>query len=318
VPAIGIVAAVVLAAGGFAVTHFPAMRRLGVAVHLGTGAAFGTVFAATGSLAACAAAHALYNVFVLLGREPQRAGATVAATPDGAAWPVRLAGIVKQYGNVRALDGFALAVAPGEIVALLGPNGAGKTTAVNVLLGLRRPDGGVAEVFGRDPRDWRARLQIGATPQEMSFPPTLRVREILAFARAHYPAPAPTGSLLGRFGLEDTAQRHVGGLSGGQRRRVAVALAFAGAPRLVVLDEPTTGLDVESRRAVWTALREYAGEGGAVLLTTHNLDEAEALADRIVVVAGGVAVATGAPAELKQAVDGTLEEAYLRLTGGGA
>jgi ABC-2 type transport system ATP-binding protein len=251
-------------------------------------------------------------LLVLLGREPQ---GVRASTDVGARPVVRLEGVVKRFGTTVALDGFSLDVAEGEIVALLGPNGAGKTTAVNVLLGLRRQDAGVVELFGSDPGDWRTRLSVGVTPQEMSFPPTLRVLEIVEFTRAHYPQPVATATLLARFGLDGVADRQVGGISGGQRRRLAVALAFAGAPRLAVLDEPTSGLDVESRRAVWQAVREHTGEGGAVLLTTHHLEEAEALADRIVVAAHGRVVAEGKTHDLALAGE-SLEDAYLRLTGG--
>jgi ABC-type multidrug transport system ATPase subunit/membrane protease YdiL (CAAX protease family) len=316
-PSVGIVAAVLLAAGGFAATHFPALRRRGVAVHLGTGTVFGAVFAATGSLAACAVAHASYNMLALLSREPRAVVASsVASSAASRRTPAaRLEHVVKRYGHVSALDGFSLTVAEAEIVALLGPNGAGKTTAVNLLLGLRRADSGLVELFGRDPRAWRARFDIGTTPQEMSFPPTLRVREIVEFARAHYPNARATADLLAQFGLEEVAVRQAGGISGGQRRRLALALAFAGSPRLAVLDEPTTGLDVEARRAVWAVLAEHARDGGAVLLTTHNLDEAEALADRIVVVSHGAVVAAGTPADLMASSDRNLEEAYLRLTG---
>lgn len=314
-PGVGIGAAVLLAAGGFAATHFPAMRRRGVVVHLGTGTVFGTVFAATGSLAACAVAHAAYNMLVLLGREPRAALASSVAPMRTPA--ARLEHVVKRYGHVHALDDFSLTVAEAETVALLGPNGAGKTTAVNLLLGLRRVDSGVVELLGHDSRAWRARFEIGATPQEMSFPPTLRVREIIEFVRAHYPNAPATAVLLEKFGLEEIAARQTGGISGGQRRRLAVALAFAGSPRIAVLDEPTSGLDVEARRAIWTVIDEFAQAGGAVLLTTHNLDEAEALADRIVVVSHGAVVADGTPADLKTAADRTLEDAYLRLTGAG-
>jgi ABC-2 type transport system ATP-binding protein len=313
-PRVGIAAALVVTSIGFAATHFPALRHVGVGVHLGTGTVFGTVFVATGSLAACAVAHAAYNLLALLGREPQadHTIAGVRATPA-----VRFESVVKRFGTTTALDGFTLDVAGGEIVALLGPNGAGKTTAVSVLLGLRRPDAGVVELFGRDPRDWRARIAVGMTPQEMSFPPTLRVGEIVEFARAHYPQPIATETLLAQFGLDGVARRQVGGISGGQRRRLAVALAFAGAPRLAVLDEPTSGLDVESRRAVWQAVREHAQHGGAVLLTTHHLDEAESLADRIVVASRGSVIADGPPRSLTAAGE-TLEDAYLRLTRDGA
>jgi ABC-2 type transport system ATP-binding protein len=309
-PRAGIAAALVVTSIGFAATHFPALRHVGFGVHLGTGTVFGVVFVATGSLAACAVAHAVYNLLALLGREP-RASHTIAgvhATPA-----VRFESVVKRFGTTVALDGFTFDVLEGEIVALLGPNGAGKTTAVSVLLGLRRPDAGAVELFGRDPRDWQSRTAVGMTPQEMSFPPTLRVREIVEFARAHYSQPIATETLLAQFGLDAVAGRQVGGISGGQRRRLAVALAFAGAPRLAVLDEPTSGLDVESRRSVWQAVREHAQRGGAVLLTTHHLDEAESLADRIVVASRGLVIADG-PAQSLTAAGETLEDAYLRLT----
>jgi ABC-2 type transport system ATP-binding protein len=168
-----------------------------------------------------------------------------------------------------------------------------------VLLGLRRPDSGTARLFGVDPRRTAPRRRIGATPQESGFSPTLTVRETVDFVRAHYPAPAPAGEILGRFGLLDLERRQAGGLSGGQRRRLAVALAFAGDPDAVFLDEPTAGLDVGSRRAVWEAVRGLAARGRAVLLTTHNLEEAEALATRVVVLARGQTVADTTVPELK-------------------
>jgi ABC-2 type transport system ATP-binding protein len=210
--------------------------------------------------------------------------------------------VTKAYGTSRALDDVTLALHEGEILALLGPNGAGKTTAVALLLGLRRPDSGLARLFGRDPRQPAARRCIGATPQETAFPPTLRVRELLGFVAAHYAPPLPRDALVERFGLGALVHRQAGGLSGGERRRVAVALAFAGAPRAVFLDEPTTGFDLEARHALWQAVREHAGGGGSVLLTTHYLAEAQALAHRVVVLHGGRVVATGTPAELAHAV----------------
>jgi ABC-2 type transport system ATP-binding protein len=238
-----------------------------------------------------------------------RTGAPLAAA-------VRLRAVEKRFGKLTALRRVDLTVEPGEIVALLGPNGAGKTTLVSILLGLRRPDAGAAELFGRDPRNRRARTAVGVTPQEMSFPPTLHAREIVDFVRAHYPASVATEELLDRFELTALARRQVGGLSGGERRRLAVALAFAGAPQLVVLDEPTTGLDVESRRGVWVEIERYAGGGGTVLLTTHNLEEAEVLSNRIVVIAEGAILAEGTASTVKSlAGDGlSLEEAFLRLT----
>jgi ABC-2 type transport system ATP-binding protein len=213
-----------------------------------------------------------------------------------------LNGVTKSFGATAALRGVDLAIFRGELVALLGPNGAGKTTAISLLLGLRRPDRGTARLFGRDPRLPAARSPIGATPQDTGFPLTLTVAEVLDLVRAHYPRPLPRAEVLGRFGLADLADRQTGGLSGGQKRRLAVALAFAGDPRLVFLDEPTTGLDVEARRLVWRAVREYVAGGGTVLVTTHYLEEAEALASRVVVLAQGKVVADGSVAAIKARV----------------
>jgi ABC-2 type transport system ATP-binding protein len=245
----------------------------------------------------------------------------------GARAVAELRGVHKRYGKVQALRGVDLQLRPGELVALLGPNGAGKTTAVGVLLGQRRPDAGSARLFGRDPTLPATRRLVGATPQVAGFPDNLTVAEVVNFVRVHYPAPAATPELLGRFGLAELAGRRAGGLSGGQTRRLAVALAFAGRPRLVVLDEPTTGLDVETRRGLWALLQDFVADGGAVLLTTHYLEEAQALASRVVVIADGTIVAHGSvedittragfsPGHLRVPSPSGLEEAILRLTGG--
>jgi ABC-2 type transport system ATP-binding protein len=227
--------------------------------------------------------------------------------------------VSKRFGDTVALDEVDLEIHTGEVVALLGPNGAGKTTALSILLGLRRPDSGRAELFGCDPRLPSSRSGIGVTPQETGFPPTLRIREILDLVRAHFAAPAETDALLDRFGLAGLARRQAGGLSGGERRRLSVALAFAGRPRMLFLDEPTTGLDVESRRAVWREVQLHAAAGGTVLLTTHHVAEAEALAARVVLIASGRLVADGSSAELSErAARPGLEGAYLALTGAGA
>jgi ABC-2 type transport system ATP-binding protein len=209
--------------------------------------------------------------------------------------------VEKRFGATRALEGASFSVAEGELVALLGPNGAGKSTALRLLLGLLRPDAGRIELFGGDPRRPEARACVGVTPQESLFPATLRVRELLQLVRAHFAAPVPYDVLLDRFGLAELAARQVGGLSGGERRRVGVALAFAGNPRLVVLDEPTTGLDLAARNAVWTAIAGHAAAGGTLLLTTHQLDEADALARRIVLIEHGRVVADGTTAAIKAA-----------------
>jgi ABC-2 type transport system ATP-binding protein len=244
----------------------------------------------------------------------------------GAAAVAELRGAHKRYGRIEALRGVDLRLHPGELVALLGPNGAGKSTAVGLLLGQRRPDAGSARLFGRDPTLPAARRQVGATPQEIGFPDNHTVREVIDLVRVHYPNPAAAEELLGRFGLADVAGRRAGGLSGGQTRRLAVALAFAGRPRAVVLDEPTTGLDVDSRHRLWEAVRAFVADGGAVLLTTHYLEEAQALASRVLVIAGGELIAQGSIEELVDLAGlgqvarpaPTLEEAYLRLTGGAA
>jgi ABC-2 type transport system ATP-binding protein len=245
----------------------------------------------------------------------------------GAQAMAELRGVHKRYGKVEALQGVDLQIHPGELVALLGPNGAGKTTAVGVLLGQRRPDAGSAKLFGRDPTLPATRRLVGATPQVAGFPDNLTVAEVVDFVRVHYPNPAASRELLERFGLGEVADRRTGGLSGGQQRRLAVALAFAGQPRLVVLDEPTTGLDVEARRGLWEVVRLFVADGGAVLLTTHYLEEAQVLASRVVVIADGTIVAHGSVEDittraglgrghLRVPSPPGLEEAILRLTGG--
>jgi ABC-2 type transport system ATP-binding protein len=302
-PVTGLWPAVAVTSAGFAATHVPMLRVRGSAVQLVTGGAFGALFAATGSLLACAVAHAAYNVVAVLGRS-RVAPAAALVFRD----------VEKRFGRKVALHSLDLTVERGELVALLGPNGAGKTTLVSLVVGLRRPSRGEVRVFGRDPRRWRARARLGATPQQMDFPPTLRGREILALAQAHTAEPVPLEKLAEQFDLGDVLDRQSGALSGGQRRRLSLALAFAGAPDLVVLDEPTTGLDVESRRHAWDAIATFSGEGGTVLLTTHYLEEADALADRVIVLARGAVVADDAPSGIKACAGPDLEQAFLRLT----
>ena len=214
----------------------------------------------------------------------------------------RAIGAARRYGDVTALDDVTLDVPAGQLLGLLGPNGAGKTTLLALLSGLRRPTSGRVELFGRDPRDAAARRSLGTTPQETGLPATLRVREVADFVGRHFADPVPTGELLDRFGLADLARRQTGGLSGGQRRRLAVALAFVGRPRLVLLDEPTTGLDVDARHALWAAVREYHAGGGTVVLTSHYLEEVEALAERVVVVDRGRVRADGGLDEVRAQV----------------
>ena len=304
---VGALPALAVSTTGFAIAHRRAQGAHGIAVHLLTGAAFGSVFLATGSLAAAVGAHVAYNLLVLAAAEAElsaerREAATLAARTEDRSRaegrPAELVSVEKRFGPVAALTNVSFRLDASEIVALLGPNGAGKTTAVNVLLGLRRPDRGCARLFGLDSRKADARRSIGATPQEPAFPPTLKVTEIVDLVGAHYRSPTDVHTLLARFGLEEVASRQAGGLSTGERRRLAVALAFVGRPRAVFLDEPTAGLDVAGRRSVWRVIQEFAAEGGAVLITTHDLAEAEALATRVVVVSGGRVVAQGSVADI--------------------
>lgn len=215
---------------------------------------------------------------------------------------VRLDGIHKTYGTVRALSGLDVMLSAGEIHAFLGANGAGKTTAIGIMTGLRRADSGSVQVLGGDPRDVAVRRRIGLTPPESGFPNNLRVSEIIRLVRAHYATPLSDADLFARFPLQAVWRRQAGGLSGGQKRILAVALAFVGNPDLVFLDEPPTGLDVTARQALWQAVRRYRNTGGTAILTTHYLEEAEALATRVVVMCKGRAVAEGTVDEIRARV----------------
>lgn len=302
-PVFGAGGALVVSTAGFAAAHMPAQGRRGAAVHLVTGTVFGTVFLSTGSLLAAISAHASYNLLVVLAVESSASGAPRPALTSAGRDPPEVASlraVSKRFGMTPALRGVSLELREGEVVALLGANGAGKTTAISILTGLRRPDSGTARLFGRDPRAPASRRALGITPQELGFPPTLTVDEIVRFVRGHYARPREVNETLERFRLGDLRRRQAGGLSGGQRRRLSVALAFVGNPSLAVLDEPTTGLDVESRRAVWAAIAEFAAAGcRTVLLTTHNLEEADALARRIVVLSEGSVLADATSNEIK-------------------
>ena len=221
-------------------------------------------------------------------------------TGGGAGAPpaAELRGAAKDFAGRPALAGLDLILPRGSFLALLGPNGAGKTTALGLLLGLRKPDRGEALLLGGSPLDERVRRRIGAAPQVSAFPPGLKVREVVAFVAAHYPEPMPEATLYERFGLGGLAGRQVGGLSGGELRRLGVALALLGNPEVVFLDEPSTGLDVEARRLLWDTVRSFHAGGGTVLLTTHYLEEAEALAERIAVIHRGRLVAEGTRREV--------------------
>ncbi len=215
-----------------------------------------------------------------------------------------LESVVKRYGKTEALRGLDLTLRRGEVIALLGPNGAGKTTAVRLLLGLISPDEGQVRVQGRDPRTAGARTRIGAMLQVSRVPEMLRVREHIALFRSYYPRPLSEAEVVRRAGLEGIERRRFGDLSGGQRQRVLFGLALCGDPDLVLLDEPTVGLDLQSRRRLWDDVRSLAAAGKSVLLTTHYLEEADALAHRVVVIDKGRLLREGTPAEIKHGVSG--------------
>ena len=221
--------------------------------------------------------------------------------PGPAIW---FAGVTKRYGPVQALDQVSFSIAPGEMVALLGPNGAGKSTTVDVLLGLRQPDGGMARVLGQEPRKATGSGRVGAMLQSGSLPDRALVSEVVELARNLYKSRYSQDSLLELAGLTELARRRTDRLSGGQARRVQLAVALAVDPDVLFLDEPTTGLDVQSRRLFWDGVRRAAASGTTVLFATHYLDEADANASRVLVLAGGRLVADGDPAAIKARLTG--------------
>ncbi|MDJ0376375.1 ABC transporter ATP-binding protein [Cryobacterium sp. PH31-L1] len=195
--------------------------------------------------------------------------------------------VTRRFGQVLAVDDVSLTIESGTILGLLGPNAAGKTTLISLLEGLRRPSSGTVELFGGSPADYRNRQRLGSTPQETALPSTLRVGEVIDFVSKHFENPLPKAAVAEEFGLGDLLKRQTGALSGGQKRRLSVALAFVGQPELVLLDEPTTGLDVDARRTLWDALRRQHERGATVVVTSHYLEEIEALAQRVVVMGQG-------------------------------
>src|SRR5579862_2127268 len=224
-----------------------------------------------------------------------------------------LEGVSKNYGPVKALTLVDFQVRAGEVVALLGPNGAGKTTAVKLLLGLSQPDCGKARVFGGDPTNPENRKRTGAMLQVGRVPETLRVREHIDLFSSYYARPLPLAEVLASSGLEKLADRKFGELSGGQKQRVLFALAICGDPDVLFLDEPTVGLDVEARRLLWDQIRKLVGRGKTILLTTHYLQEADALADRVVVINKGEVIAEGTPSEIKASTAGKKIRCISRL-----
>jgi ABC-2 type transport system ATP-binding protein len=208
--------------------------------------------------------------------------------------------VTKRYGNgVLALDNLSLTLRRGQVVALLGPNGAGKSTAVKLLMGLSSPTAGAVRIFGADPRQSAARIRTGVMLQVGRAPEMLRVREHIELFRGYYPSPMPYAQIVQAAGLEGIESTMFGHLSGGQKQRVLFALALAGDPDLIFLDEPTVGMDIKARRGMWAQIRSLTERGKTILLTTHYLEEADALAHRIVVIDKGRLVCEGTPAEVK-------------------
>ncbi|SFF01228.1 ABC-2 type transport system ATP-binding protein [Actinacidiphila alni] len=219
---------------------------------------------------------------------------------------VRFTAVHKSFGAVRAVAGIDLEIARGETMALLGRNGAGKSTAISLLLGLDRPDSGEVRLFGGAPQEAVRAGRVGAMLQDGRPIPRATVRELVGFVASTYPRPMPVAEALALAGIEELAGRRVDRLSGGQAQRLRFAVAVAGNPELLVLDEPTAALDVEARRAFWRSMRGYAARGNTVLFSTHYLEEADENADRILVIDHGRTVADGSGERIKQAVGGTL------------
>jgi ABC-2 type transport system ATP-binding protein len=267
-----------------------------------------------GPLAATASRSVLTDVPVPEAAAPGSIAASyVVPTSDGTSSVAILESVVKRYGKIEALRGLDLTLRRGEVTALLGPNGAGKTTAVRLLLGLISPNEGRVRVLGRDPRTTGARTRIGAMLQVARVPETLLVREHIALFRSYYPRPLPAAEVIQRAGLEGIENRRFGDLSGGQRQRVLFGLALCGDPDLVFLDEPTVGMDLQTRRRLWEEVRALAARGKSVLLTTHYLEEADALANRVVVIDKGRVIREGTPSEIKHAVSGRRIRCVTRL-----
>ena len=208
----------------------------------------------------------------------------------------------KSYGKLLALDDMDLQLRSGQVLALLGANGAGKSTAVSVMLGLVQAEQGEASLLGQPPLSMDARRRTGVMLQSTALPDTLKVGELLAMTRGYYAQPLSVADCVAMAGLEGLLDRRYGTLSGGQQRRVQFAMAICGRPQVLFLDEPTTGLDIDARQQMWSAIRERAAAGCAVLLTTHYLEEAEALADHVVVMQAGRTLAEGSVAQIRERV----------------
>jgi ABC-type multidrug transport system ATPase subunit/surface polysaccharide O-acyltransferase-like enzyme len=244
---------------------------------------------------------------LLNGRRVRRGARSIGETPSiapssGVAPLASLKGVIKRFGTTTALAGVDLDVKPGELLAVLGPNGAGKSTAIALWLGLIEADAGEVRMFGGAPQDIENRRRLGVMMQDVELVKELRVRELLALAASYYSDPMTLAEVLSFTGTTPLADRPYGKLSGGQKRQVQFAIAVVGRPRLVFLDEPTVGLDVQAREALWRSIRALLADGCSVVLTTHYLEEAERLATRVAVLTKGRVIATGSVAEMRALV----------------
>jgi ABC-2 type transport system ATP-binding protein len=237
-------------------------------------------------------------------QHPFATGSPASSPPisAGGAFALRVDGVTRRFGAVLAVDNLSLAVGHGETIALLGPNGAGKTTTISMLLGLSAPDSGTVEVFGSAPGSATAHANVGAMLQDGGMMPGVLVGELLAMVRSLYTAPLALGEAIDIAQLGGLEKRRVDRLSGGQSQRLRLAMALIGDPRLLILDEPTAAMDVETRRGFWHAMEGFTNRGRTILFSTHYLEEADVAADRIVMMARGRVVADGTPSAIKDSV----------------
>jgi ABC-2 type transport system ATP-binding protein len=244
---------------------------------------------------------------VLSGRRRQRGAPPVVVhdvrpSENGRPTVAVLSGVKKSFGATVALDGLDLEVRSGELLAVLGPNGAGKSTAISLLLGLQQPDAGTVSLFGQPPERIESRYRVGVMMQEVELAPELRTRELIDLTASYYPAPMSVAEVLELTHTTALAERPYGKLSAGQKRQVQFAVAVCGRPDLLFLDEPTVGLDLPARETLWASLRRLIASGSSIVLTTHYLEEAEALADRVAVLANGRLIAEGTVEEMRSLV----------------
>ncbi len=216
---------------------------------------------------------------------------------------LEVSNLTKNYGKKLVLKGINFSLKAQEIVAFLGPNGAGKSTTLKMIMGLRKPAQGAVSILGFSPDKFEVKNKIGYTSQELDFPAFLQVKEILKFVHAHYAEPVSIQEILQRFSLTELQHESAGGLSGGEKRRLGLACALLGRPKLLILDEPSTGLDIESRNSLWKEITKFREDGGTILLSTHDLNEVEVIADRVLLIDEGQILIDGTIAEIKKRIE---------------